>query len=934
MKTAYKITSFVLALTVSTSTHVYALDTDANGNKLGNTTDLTDLGGTRDTNSITSLSNGTAKTVGANAVDSGIPTNAIFIRKGAGDGGDSSPIRLFDGWSQLYQNYNKTPIFFKNGNNQPQAAYLQDSASGSEISSTQKQLQQYQSIKVFNRGVDDEVSKASMTIYQPLHLMGAGYASDPEALDNHLDLYTTLMGTTALTLSYLDKTVAAGLATTQQQVNSHVSNQLLKQISWTTNKLANPERSPLYQDIDEKIEACLTYGSDKAWQFTGRVPFAPETACNKVCRREGNLVPGPTNGLPSYDYCVCCAEVVAEINHSYKNGSFDPNDKTKNDDNSYVWSLVDRVFVGSEGPGGGVIDNLAVASIAGAGFAERRNSSGTGGGLFNSLLGMGMNALDSSSSSGNFSFRNFANSMTGGFTGLSGTSATGFGSSLLGGLQQLGNQIIHPGDLSKMSNLSPLLQAAARTAQSGGSASGITNGLMSALKVNSNSPQDVKNVQQVSSILTNALQPGSSVSKQKLASDITNVFGKQSGASNDPNQQKILAALTQGLMSGSTSQMAAANTLAALSPEASQMVDSKATLLSQRSVPELLFMVQQVSGANLEGANFSGDAAGMMSPHDIYRTNITNFRDLYGDIIFSPCGRYAYQDQGMGAQLDTPNCMDGMSKIEYRLPQLSVADKIQIFEFGVPNPSSCGVSNCPLAGSGIREGICPAIQKIMALWPLTNENENELNSLWVQASLGRILTSDDINRMFVMAQVYPGQLGFDEANNRMDDASWNKLNHRFRRYLSGFCDAMAVSAFKKYHYRMVSITEDQLRINQKLTENDRAKTRDLMARVSTQIELAERDRDSSNVADRMIAGLSSESSRHDSSEMAAAVEAQRNAAENNRMRNSMTSYNFAPQATKDPKFGTSSRVVDYDLSSILNSLQNSFGGRSGGQADN
>jgi hypothetical protein len=572
----------------------------------------------------------------------------------------SNPIEMFRGWSQLYKGYDRTPVLFDDlrygrERTHPRGSYPQSPAANYFTGAEQQHLQR-NSIKVFNLGVDDEVNKATMTIYQPLHFMHQDFANDPMQRDRHLDMFKTLRGTAVLTLSYLDKTVAAGLATTQAQADAHLSNQLLKQLNWTSSKLANPHRAMLYQDIDEKVEACLKWGSTAVIPRTGRVPFSTENVCDVECRDPKYGVPGLNDRVGgrvgkvgnindqytgAYDYCVCCAEIVTALNATVRTGTFNPADKNPTDI-SRVTSLVDRIFLGTEGPTGNI--------------------------------------------------------------------------------------------------------------------------------------------------------PG----------------------------------------------------------------------------PQLA----------------------------LFRDNIANFREMYGDVLISPCQSYAYQGQGGDAQTDSPTCLqDGSAKIEYRLPELSVADKIKLFRDGLPNPQECATrsgTGCPMVGSPIKDGICPAIHKIMTRWP-PEENDQELRELWLQASMGRLLTGDDINNMFIMAQLEPGELrgvGFNQDLRRMDDSGWNRVSSRFKRYLNTFCDSMAVSAFKKYHFRMMALSEDQLRINQKATEHDKSKFRDLMARVSAQIELAERDMESSSVADRMLAGLDTEADRERVASMGASAEAQQAAMWNERMKNNITLWNW------------------------------------------
>lgn len=163
----------------------------------------------------------------------------------------SHPIEMFKGWTMLYKGYGRSPILFNQidggrDRKYPELAFRKDDPVSSE-----------NSLKVLNLGVDDELSKATMAVYQPLHQMADEFSMDKRATDQHFALFNTIRGIAVLTLSYLDKTVAAGLATTQQQVDEHVTQSLLKQIAWTSSRLANPNKSQLYVDTDEKVEACM-----------------------------------------------------------------------------------------------------------------------------------------------------------------------------------------------------------------------------------------------------------------------------------------------------------------------------------------------------------------------------------------------------------------------------------------------------------------------------------------------------------------------------------------------------------------------------------------------------------------------------------------------------------------------------------------------------
>ncbi len=186
---------------------------------------------------------------------------------------------------------------------------------------------------------DDEITRSTMAVYQPLHRIKQGVAENAKKRDNYLNLFGTLRGVANLTLSYLDKTIAAGLATTESQVNQETQNLLLKQISWTNSRIANPQRSQIYVDADEKVQVCLnTLGA------SGPQP-GPQMLLDRFsdfdpsnCLAECGVMP-PDASL-RYGWCVCC---VQQGSHA----SITPAvDGITGLNHPKQWSLVDRYFHG------------------------------------------------------------------------------------------------------------------------------------------------------------------------------------------------------------------------------------------------------------------------------------------------------------------------------------------------------------------------------------------------------------------------------------------------------------------------------------------------------------------------------------------------------------------------------------------------------------
>jgi hypothetical protein len=194
----------------------------------------------------------------------------------------------------------------------------------------------------------------------------------------------------------------------------------------------------------------------------------------------------------------------------------------------------------------------------------------------------------------------------------------------------------------------------------------------------------------------------------------------------------------------------------------------------------------------------------------------------------------------------------------------------------------------------------------MCLWPHTQQNDRIMRELWVQSSLGKLLTSADIENMHIMLERLSGSLKDEPAcqavRARLSGATaipadfsstftW-RPGGEFGRWLDGFCDAAAFSGFKKYHFRMSAIVEDHIAMNFKATESEKRKMRELMGRVSTDINLAEADRGASEVADRMVEGLNMAATRQKVTQVAAGAEALDGQRENREMSGSIKNWNI------------------------------------------
>jgi len=168
-----------------------------------------------------------------------------------------------DGWDPDFNAYEKTPILFDSVGANRNRQYPKLSTGPDGI----------QNVSV---STDDEVMKSSLAIYRPVSEIQTSFAENQTERDNHLDMFKRLRGVAILTLSYLDKTVAAGLATVQQQVDMDTIHQLLKQISWTNSKIANPQRSQLYEDTEEKLNLCMALNGGTASALDNKGYFDPK----------------------------------------------------------------------------------------------------------------------------------------------------------------------------------------------------------------------------------------------------------------------------------------------------------------------------------------------------------------------------------------------------------------------------------------------------------------------------------------------------------------------------------------------------------------------------------------------------------------------------------------------------------------------------------
>jgi hypothetical protein len=118
-----------------------------------------------------------------------------------------------------------------------------------------------------------------------------------------------------------------------------------------------------------------------------------------------------------------------------------------------------------------------------------------------------------------------------------------------------------------------------------------------------------------------------------------------------------------------------------------------------------------------------------------------------------------------------------------------------------------------------------------------DEAQSETVRLWVEASLGSLLTAEDIK---VLQRMTPSKRA---------------------RWMENFCDVSAVAAFKRLHLRMKSIALDHITMNMSVTEQHKTMILRLMDRISENLSMAEVDVNSSQRAEEMLAGIRVDDSR-------------------------------------------------------------------------
>lgn len=207
-------------------------------------------------------------------------------------------------------------------------------------------------------GVDSEILKTSMAIFQPIHRMQMDFLEDEFMRDRYLDSALTVRGIAIMTMGMLDKTVGAGLTAVQQQADQNNIQMLLKQISWTSKKMSDYDHAQVYRDTDEKVESCMEIalaGTSKAAkkQVDGKTLERVTFSCSETCgpppeqrkKNDYRTQNGKKSGNGSYAYCVCCAEAETALNQLSEKGRQAEGLKGVEDPKK-VYTLAERAWFG------------------------------------------------------------------------------------------------------------------------------------------------------------------------------------------------------------------------------------------------------------------------------------------------------------------------------------------------------------------------------------------------------------------------------------------------------------------------------------------------------------------------------------------------------------------------------------------------------------
>jgi len=328
---------------------------------------------------VLAVTNFTSNLANAQEESAGLSDSTGSVEELANQGGDLLTEKYED-VAREYGGFRRSPILFGT-NSVGGSAHPNMSLFGLDQGVNPKNLERVggsgagwsvsgSEMQALDLSVDNEISKSSMAPFQNT-VAGGGrqtiqnsFLTNESERDAFLDSFSTARSIAIMTLSYLDKTVAAGLATSQSQADSDAIQQLLKEMNKSVSKIARPDRARVYDDQDEKFEICmqgirsdrtpsaevtpLKPGTEKPFAFV----WDPFVQC-KLNQPALKFCGGPPSYESSkYHFCSCCAESNEVVNKS----TIVP--AGTNRQRSLVsgegFSVVDRVFMGVTVPTGRV----------------------------------------------------------------------------------------------------------------------------------------------------------------------------------------------------------------------------------------------------------------------------------------------------------------------------------------------------------------------------------------------------------------------------------------------------------------------------------------------------------------------------------------------------------------------------------------------------
>ena len=205
--------------------------------------------------------------------------------------------------------------------------------------------------QVKNIGLDQEILKADMPLFYSLERMKRSLHNSEHLRDKYVDSYQSVRSVAILTLSHLDKTVGAGLATAENQAQLRTTNNLLKTMNYAIARMSTPRLASVIDDTQEKLVQCMfgetALETTSIEGKTNRYIFSAETApeCGEDPKINWELEANPDSkiALSRYDYCSCVADssiapnlatdAYLPVSRSVSNGEY---------------STVDRLFFGAD----------------------------------------------------------------------------------------------------------------------------------------------------------------------------------------------------------------------------------------------------------------------------------------------------------------------------------------------------------------------------------------------------------------------------------------------------------------------------------------------------------------------------------------------------------------------------------------------------------